>query len=128
MYKLLLLIGFVSISTFATPYSYYADFTSPPQAMTVNYPSQPQLELTSVSGPMSVVQLINTSSVPIEANCNSTYYPKNSSKGSFVLPAYYGLESPWTPIYQFPLGYKCWFRSLNGTISNGTFEAIGWGK
>lgn len=125
----LLFLMFLSAVSFATPYSYYADFTSPPQVMTTYYPSQPQLELEVPSGPMTIAQLINTSATPIEANCNSPVYPISGGlKGSFVIPAYSAIETPWTPMYQQPLGYKCWFRSTSGTISTGTFEAIGWGK
>ncbi len=126
--KIFLLALLLPLFAAATPYSFYADLTSPPQAMTVNYPSQPQLELTLISGPMGVVNIINNSANPIEANCNAERYPSPGQKGSFVVMAYSTITPPYTGLYQYPSGYKCWFRSLTGTISNGSFQAIGWGK
>jgi len=125
---ILLVTVFICVLANATPYSYNADFTSAPQVMAATYNNQPQLELTTVSGPMTIVQLVNSSSVPIEANCNSITKPSPAEKGSFQILSNSTVETPWNLMYQSPIGYKCWFRSVSALPSSGAFQAIGWGK
>lgn len=94
--------------------------------LTANYPAGPQLQATTLGGTFSRIDIVNTSTSPIEINCYSTSKPSNGATGSFIVPGSMAYSSPINSQIQLPLGGQCWARSVSGTISSGIFEMVGW--
>lgn len=96
--------------------------------LTTSYPNGPQLQATAIGGTFARVDIINgaSSTNPIEVNCYATSKPSNAATGSFQVPGGVGYSSPAISQIQIPLGGSCWIRAVNGSISSGVVEIVGW--
>lgn len=118
----LFLLLFLSSLALANPWTNRKDLSSSNLAAT--FGTGANQILTGPQIGFKAVQVDNLGTGEIEINCTQGSTPSSNSADSWYVAAGEGWGSP----DNTPLGKKCWWRSVSGTLSTGILKITGWGE